>query len=105
MEALLKLMNKQTLYKKIDELDLNRKYEIIEAERVKTKYADNQVQLVLDDGGTNIKIYLPKKYNNKIPLSSNIKEFVGMFICFEGKENAGSRYASNILSFHKDRDV
>ena len=76
-------LNKETIYIKLDELEINRPYKITDAEKVESKYG-SQLMITIDyDEETSGLIYLPKRYLKRIP-EEKLKDMKKFKIIYKG---------------------
>src|SRR4051794_24472397 len=88
---ILKLLNSTTKIVCLKTLEIEKPYEIVEAEKVASKYGYNQlkVKIVYDDNTFGM-VYLPERYANRVP-DKQLKELKGLKIVYKGMKTINSR--------------
>ena len=74
--------NNTTLYKKVSDLQINKKYLITNAEYKDTRYGKS-VQMTVKENGKKIKFFLPKRFNNEIK-ECDLNSYLYQYIVYEG---------------------
>ena|SRR5215211_1894470 len=88
---ILKLLNSSTQIINLKNLEIGKLYEIIEAEKVASKYGYTQlkVKIVYDDNIFGM-VYLPERYANRVP-DKQLKELTGLKMVYKGMKTVNSR--------------
>ena len=76
-------LNKETIYIKLDELEINRPYKITDAEKIASKYGDQLMVTIDYDEETSGTVYLPKRYLKRIP-EDKIKDMKKFKLIYKG---------------------
>ena len=74
--------NNTTLYKKVSDLQINKKYLITNVEYKDTRYGKS-VQMTVKENGKKIKFFLPKRFNNEIK-ECDLNSYLYQYIVYEG---------------------
>ena len=76
-------LNKDTFFIKLEELEINKPYKILDAEKVSSKYGDQLMVTIDYDEEIIGRVYLPKRYLKRVS-EDKIKEIKRFKIVYKG---------------------